>query len=138
MFNRTCSRTARSMLTCIRELFLILAVGVLGSQLLLTLNGGMPIGVEAQAGPHSHLQAQFQALISSATFDLEPGTPTALRSVYLNVEFLGGVEPEVIMLSATPHSPDSYPCYPEGDSSWHCLTPGLKIVELEQIVISSS
>ena len=136
MFSRTCSRAARSMLTCIRELYLILAVGVLGSQLLLTLNGGMSIGAEAQAA--SHLPARSPALISSVTYDLGPENPTAVRSVYLQVNFPSGVEPETLNLSPTPTSPKSYPCHIEGNASWHCPTPGLKIVELEEIVVSSS
>jgi hypothetical protein len=111
-------------------------VGVLGSQLLLTLNGGVLIGTEAQAS--SHLAAQRPILISAIDLDLDPGNPAALRSVYLRVNFLGGGAPVMVNVSPTPNSPTSYACFAEMDGSWRCPTPGLKVVELEQIVVSGS
>jgi len=130
------SHGVRTILTCTRELFIILAVGVLGSQLLLTLNGGVLIGTEAQAS--SHLADQRPILISAIDLDLDPGNPAALRSVYLRVNFPGGGAPVMVNVSPTPNSPTSYACFAEIDGSWRCPTPGLKVVELEQIVVSGS
>ncbi len=135
MFARSCGSAARSTFRLIRELFLILAVGVLGSQLLITLNGRAPIGTEAQAA--THLATQSPVLISSVTFDFEPGNPAALRAVYLQITFPTGIEPVHLNISPTRTSPVSYSCYAEGNASWHCPTPGLKIVELEEIFVSS-
>ena len=136
MFTRSCGRAARSMLTCIRELFLVLAVGVLGSQLLITLNGRGSIGTEAQAS--SHLVVQKLISISVMDLDLDPGNPATLRSVTLRVNFHGGGAPERINVSPTPTSTDSYACFAEADGAWRCPTPGLRIAELEQIVVSGS
>ena len=130
------SHGARTILTSTRELLIILAVGVLGSQLLLTLNGGVPIGTEAQAT--THLASPSPGLISSVALDLEPGNPAALRAVYLQITFPSGIEPKQLHMVPTPTSPESYACHAEGDASWHCPTPGLKVVELEQIVVSGS
>ena len=136
MLTRTCGRAARSMLTCTRELFLILAVGVLGSQLLIAFNGGAPIGIEGQAT--THVVDRNLVLISSVDLDFDPGNPMFLRSVNLQVNFPEGIHPETVSISPTPTSPESYPCYVERNDSWHCPTPGLKIAELEQVVISGS
>jgi hypothetical protein len=136
MLTRSCEGAVRSILTLIRELFLILAVGVLGSQLLLPLNGGASIGTEARAS--SHLAAQRPILISAIDLDLDPGNPAALRSVSLRVNFPGGGAPVMVNVSPTPSSLTSYACFAELDGSWRCPTPGLKVVELEQIVVTGS
>ena len=124
------------MLTGARELFLILAMGVLGSQLLIVLNGGLPIGTKAQAA--SSVVDRTRALIASVELDLEPGNPAALRSVFLQMIFPGGGEPEALNVSPTPTSPASYACHALGNGAWHCPTPGLRLVELDQIVVSGS
>ena len=136
MLTRTCGRAVRTMLACARELLLILAVSFLGSQLLMTFNGGAPIGTEARAS--SHLAAQRPILISAIDLDLDPGNPAALRSVSLRVNFPGGGAPVMVNVSPTPSSPTSYACFAELNGSWRCPTPGLKVVELEQIVVSGS
>ena len=136
MLTRLGSHGARTMLKWTRELFLILAVGILGSQLLMAFNGGMPIGTEAQASSHQAIQQPI--LISTIDLDLDPGNPAALRSVTLRVNFPGGGAPDAVHVSPTPTSPTSYACIAEVDGSWHCPTPGLKVVELEQIVVSGS
>jgi hypothetical protein len=138
MLARGCGGAARSTLTLIRELFLILVMGVLGSQLLITLNGGAPIGIEAQAA--THFTTQSPALIFSVTFDFEPGNPAALRAVYLHLTFPTGIDPEILIPDnlKTGISLDSFSCHAEGNASWYCPILGLKIVELEEIVLSGS
>lgn len=136
MLPRCCGRAARSMLMCFRELFLILAVGVLGSQILIAFNGGAPIGVEAQAA--TRVVDRSLVLISSVHFDFDPGNPTFLRSVNLQVTTPDGVQPENLNVAPTPASLESYPCHVEWNDSWHCPTPGLKLAELERVVLSGS
>jgi hypothetical protein len=136
MLSRTCGRAARSILVCVRELLFILAVGVLGSQLLITLNDGKPLGSEALAV--SYLPGGKPVVVSSIDLDVDPGNPAVLRSIYLQVVFPGNAESRGIAVSPTPTSPESYPCHIESNATWHCPTPGLKIAELEQVVISGS
>jgi hypothetical protein len=138
MFTRVGSRAIRSLFTYLQECILILAVGVLGSQLLLGLNGGAPIGTEAIAS--THLVDRSIVLVSSIDLDLDPSHPAVLRSVYVQVSMSDGSAPEQISFAPTPTSLESYSCHVhvEIDAAWHCPTPGLKVAELEQIVVAGS
>jgi len=136
MFTRIFNYSCRSMVACIREIFLILAVGILGSQLLIAFNGGAPIGTEAKAS--NRLVDRTRALIASVELDLEPGNPAALRSVFLQVTFPGGGETRTLTVAPASTSPARYACHAQGNGAWHCPTPGLKVVDLENIVVASS
>jgi hypothetical protein len=136
MLTRSCGQAVRSMLTCARELFLIVAVGILGSQLLIAFNGGAPVGTEAQAT--TRLVERNIVLLTSFDLELDPGNPTLLRSVYVQVTFPGGGVPDHLTVSPTPASPESYPCHIDLNDSWHCPTPGLRVRDLEQIVVSGT
>jgi hypothetical protein len=118
------------MLTLMRELFLILAVGILGSQLLIILNGG-PIGGKAQAST----KAMGFIPMSSFEIDLDPGDPTTVRSVYVHLVGDGSASRESLHLSATPESLKTFPCHVHSEDVWHCLTPGLRTLELERFVV---
>jgi hypothetical protein len=124
------------MLTWLREFVLILAVGILGSQLLIAFNGGAPVGTEAQAT--TRLVERNIMLLTLFDLELDPGNPTILRSVYVQVNFLGGGVPDHLTVSPTPASPESYPCHIDLNDSWHCPTPGLRVSDLEQIIVTGT
>jgi hypothetical protein len=132
MLSRTFEHTLHSMLSLTREMFLILAIGVLGSQILITLNGGAPIGTEAQTSNYS----TWRLPISSFEIYLDPLNPTAVRSVYVQLSSAVGGTTEQLRLSTTQETPENYPCHIELPAVWHCLTPGLTTVELKDIFVS--
>ena len=123
---------ARSFFTLARELFLILAVGVLGSQLLLALNGGAPIG--------SYAQAASVPIVSVTSFDLrlDPRDPAFVRSVEIQALRTAGGSLERLILMPTVAKPLSFPCQKAVEDTWHCPTPGLRVSDLEQVVVSGT
>jgi hypothetical protein len=70
-------------------------------------------------------------------FDLEPYNPAMVRSVYLELEVPDNTAQEHLRVSLTPANPEQYECHVESSGTWHCPTPGLKVAELEQIILSS-
>jgi hypothetical protein len=126
-------RAARAVFNLTRELILILAVGVLGGQLLIALNGGKPIGTAALAA--TNLPAQPVPRIASLELDLDPRNPTEVRSVYLELEVPDNTAPEHLRVSLTPANPEQYDCHIEMSRTWHCPTPGLRVVEFDQVVV---
>ena len=70
MFTKIFRKVGTTTLVGLRELVLILGVGVLGSQLMITLNGGAPIGVRAEAASSSagSTQAVFSSIQSPHPF----------------------------------------------------------------------
>jgi hypothetical protein len=130
MLARILDHALYSMLTMMRELFLILAVGILGSQLLIIVNRG-PIGGKAQAST----MAMGFIPVSSFEIDLDPGDPTTVRSVYVYLVGEGAARRESLHLSATPESLEAYPCHVYSDAAWQCPTPGLRTVEVQGFVV---
>jgi hypothetical protein len=126
-------KAARAFFGLTRELILIIAVGALGGQLLIALNGGEPIGTAALAA--SSLPAQPVPRVASLEFDLEPYNPAMVRSVFVQLGAAHRAAIEHLYLSPTPASPEKYECHEETQETWHCPTPGLRVVELEQIVL---
>jgi hypothetical protein len=114
----------------IRDLFLVLGVGVLGSQLLITLNSGVPIGSEAWAATMPLVQ------VSSMEINLYPKNPIFVRSIYVNLSSTVVGTPEHLNLSPTPTNPTQYDCHKHTDSAWHCPTSGLKVSDLEQVIVA--
>ena len=137
MLTRVGSRAMGTLLNSLKECLAILAVGVLGSQLLMAINGG-PIGAEAAAS--NRVVERGFVLVSSFDLDLDPTRHGLLRSVYLQVSTLDGSEPDQLQLAPTPASQERFDCHVhrDDDPAWHCPTPGLSVAELEQIVVSGS
>jgi hypothetical protein len=130
MLARTFDQVFHSLLTLTRELFLILAVGILGSQLLIMLNGG-PIEGKAQAS----IMAMGFIPVSSFEIDLDPANPAAVRSVYVHPSGEGVPSYVELHLSTTGESPKTYPCHTHFQAVWHCFTPGLRTLELKGFVV---
>jgi hypothetical protein len=126
---------ARALFKLTRELILILAVGALGGQLLIALNGGKPIGTAALAA--TSLPAQPVPRVTSLELDLNPRNPTMVRSVFLELSGAEDTDSGSLRLSPKPASHEQYDCHLETPATWHCPTPGLMVGELEQLVLTS-
>lgn len=132
MFTKIFRKVGTTTLVGLRELVLILGVGVLGSQLMITLNGGAPIGVRAEAASSS--AGSTQAVFSSIHYELNSLNPTEIISVQLSATLPDGSSPQVLRFSLSPASKSTYTCQYEDYGFWSCPTPGLSVVELENIV----
>jgi hypothetical protein len=135
MLVRVRENALRSTFNLIRELLLIFAFGALGGQLLIALNGGAPIGSEALAA--TNLSAQPAPRIASLEFDLDPNNPAMVSSVFLELGAAHHSAIKHLHLSPTTASTTQYDCHVETPATWHCPTPGLRLVELERVVLTS-
>lgn len=132
MFTKIFRKVGTTTLVGLRELVLILGVGVLGSQLMITLNGGAPIGVRAEAASSS--AGSTQAVFSSIHYELNSLNPTEIKSVQLSATLPDGSSPQVLRFALSPASKSTYTCQYEDYGLWSFPTPGLSVVELENIV----
>jgi len=132
MFARALSRPIKFIGNGLRELVLILGVGALGSQLLIGLNGGAPIGMRAEAASSS--AGSIQAVISSIHYELNPFNPAELKSVQLSATLPDGSSPQTLRIAMSPTGTSTYTCQHDDYGLWTCPTPGISIVELESVV----
>ena len=132
MFTRIFRKAGTTTFVGLRELVLILGVGVLGSQLLIALNGGAPIGTRAEAA--STTAGSTLAVISSIHYELNPLNPTELESVQLSASLPDGSSPQALRIALSLTGTSTYTCQHDDDGLWACPTPGISVVELESVV----
>ena len=136
MFTRIFQKSLIRLFGVFRELVLILAVGVLGSQLLISLNGGAPIGVRAEAASETNQRAGVH--ISSINYEINSVAPTELRGVRLTVASPGGASLQALEIAMSPDYTQKYACRSEGAGVWNCPTPGFKVNALEGLIAVGS
>jgi hypothetical protein len=132
MFATAISKPARWIGKGLRELILILGVGVLGSQLLIALNGGAPIGTRAEAA--SSTAGLTQAVISSIHYEINPVNPAEFKSVQLSATLPDGSSPQALRITLSPSRSSTHNCQHDDHGLWTCPTPGISIIELESVV----
>ena len=132
MFTRICQKAITTTLVGLRELVLILGVGVLGSQLLIALTGGASIGMRAEAA--SSTVGTIQAVISSIHYELNLFNPDELKSVQLSATLPDGSFPQALRIALSPDRASTYTCQHDDYGLWTCPTPGISVVELESVV----
>jgi len=120
----------------LRELVLILGVGVLGSQLLITLNGGQPLGTTAEASSIV-TEGSRRVVLSSIQYELNPYSPTELESINVSAAALDGSTLQTLHIALSTDK-TTYTCRHEGSGLWHCPTPGFQVVDLESIIATGS
>lgn len=115
----------------IREFLLILGIGVLGSQVLITINDGQPLGMKAQAASMQKIHA---VQIVDLDIQTDPGSPNLVKSISFLAQLPGSSNPETVKVEvATDRSNTVYLCDFVGGNQWVCQTHGLKISELSGI-----
>ena len=132
MVSRICKKAVKTTLVGLRELALILGLGILGGQLVISLNGGLPNGVKAEAA--SSTPESTPAVISSIQYELNPLDPAELKSIQLSVSLPDGSAPQALRIALSPDSRSTFPCQHNYRRLWTCPTPGISVAELENII----
>lgn len=135
MFSRIRTNAVRMIFRGLRELVLILGVGILGSQLLISLNGGVPLGTRAEAS--SSLHQAGRVYISSIHYELDPSSPVELKAIDFAAALPNGSAPREVKIALSPNS-NTYTCRSVGSGIWTCPTPGIRLLDLERIIATGS
>lgn len=137
MLTASFGKPVSSMLTLMRDLLLVMAFGALGSQILITLNGGNPIGVHAGAAVRA--AASRPLMIADLEIELNPARPTQVSGVDLHAHLPDGSHPQELQLNVFSGGDETtFPCRPLPAQRWICPTPGLGVEDLTGLSASGS
>ena len=128
------NRIAQFSLNRIKDVLIMITVGVVGSNLLLMATGGVPLVKTAEAASDTHTIAAVQ--VSNINFDLNPSNPTMVSQVQFRVNVPDGSTPTSVTIEFD--SPDQMPfkCYvQDGGGIWTCAVRNVGVGDLNQFSV---
>ena len=112
----------------------MIAVGVIGGNLLLMATGGFPLVKTAEAASDTYTIAAAQ--VSDLNFDLNPSNPTMVSQVQFHVNIPDGSTPTSVTAGFDNSEQISFKCYTQDDGSlWTCAVQNVKVNDLSQVSV---
>jgi hypothetical protein len=128
------NRIAQFSLNRIKDALVMIAVGVIGGNLLLMATGGFPLVKTAEAASDTYTIAAAQ--VSNLNFDLNPSNPTMVRQVQFRVNAPDGSTPTSVTVRFDNGEQMSFKCYSQDDGSlWACAVQNVKVNDLTQVSV---
>lgn len=112
----------------------MIAVGVIGGNLLLMATGGFPLVKIAEATSDTHTLAAVQ--VSNLNFDLNPSNPTMVSQVQLRINVPDGSTPTYVTIEFDSADQLSFKCYTQdGGGIWTCAVRDVGVGDLNQFSV---
>lgn len=128
------NRIAQFSLNRIKDALVMIAVGVIGGNLLLMATGGFPLVKTAEAAGDTYTIAAAQ--VSNLNFDLNPSNPTMVSQVQFRVNAPDGSTPTSVTVGFDNSKQMSFKCYTQDDGSlWTCAVQNVKVNDLNQVSV---
>lgn len=128
------NRTIQFFLNRIKDALLMIAVGVIGGNLLLMATGGVPLVKTAEAASDTYTIAAAQ--VSNLNFDLNPSNPAMVSQVQFRVNVPDGSTPMSVTVGFSNSEQMAFKCHTQDDGSlWTCAVQNVKVNDLSQVSV---
>jgi len=127
-------RIAQFSLNRLKDVLIMITVGVIGSNLILMATGGLPLFETAEAAGDTYNQTAIQ--VSSLNFDLNPSNPTMVSQVQFRANVPDGSTPTSVTVRFDDTNTNSFKCYvQDGEGLWTCAVRNVNVGDLNQVSV---
>ena len=118
-----------------RDLLLVLLVGMLAGNLIITLSGGIPLSPSRSANPEA---AAYQpAHVLNLSYRLNPSNPAQIGEVRLQANTIQGDSPGSVSVRVSGSSAGWTTCA-EQAGTWVCPMGGLAVADLTDLEVQAN